>query len=122
MQALLWLLLPLAAASGWWMAQYSEAKKRKRSRAMLNSAYGQGLSYLLNEQSDKATEVLIQMVAVDPDTVELAGAGVEVRGKSNKYMAHEEDVDGDELVDLVVQVATENLDPGSFQDGYAAHG
>jgi hypothetical protein len=56
---------------------------------------------------------------VDPDTVGLAGAGVEVRGKSNKYMAHQEDVNDDGLIDLVVQVATENLDPGSFQDGYA---
>ena len=34
-------------------------------------------------------------------------------------MAHEEDVNGDELVDLVLQVQTENLDTGSFQDGYA---
>ncbi|MHC4741331.1 MAG: GLUG motif-containing protein [Planctomycetota bacterium] len=56
---------------------------------------------------------------VDPDTVELAGAGVAMRGKSNKYMAHQEDVNGDGLVDLVVQVATENLNAGSFQDGYA---
>ena len=56
---------------------------------------------------------------VDPDSVELAGADVAVRGKSNKYMAHEEDVNGDGLVDLLVQVATENLDPDSFQDGFA---
>jgi len=55
---------------------------------------------------------------VDPETVELAGAGVGVRGKSNKYMAHEEDVNADGLVDLVLQVATENLDPGAFQDGF----
>ncbi len=38
---------------------------------MLNSAYGQGLNHLLNEESDKATEILIQMVEVDPDTIEL---------------------------------------------------
>jgi len=56
---------------------------------------------------------------VDPETVELAGAGVAVRGKSNKYMAHKEDVNADGLVDLVVQVATENLDPESLQDGFA---
>jgi parallel beta-helix repeat protein len=57
--------------------------------------------------------------AVDPDTVELAGSNVAVRGKSNKFMAHEEEVNGDSLTDLVVQVATENLDPNSLQDGYA---
>ena len=56
---------------------------------------------------------------VDPESVELAGAGVAVRGKSNKYMAHQEDVNGDGLVDLMAQVATENLDPDSFQDGFA---
>lgn len=57
--------------------------------------------------------------SVDPETVELAGAGVAVRGKANKYMAHSEDVNGDGLLDLVVQVATENLDAGSLQAGYA---
>ncbi len=56
---------------------------------------------------------------VDPDTVELSGAGVAVRGKADKYMAHEEDINGDGLTDLLVQVKTENLDPESFQDGYA---
>jgi lipopolysaccharide biosynthesis regulator YciM len=53
------------------MAQYSERKKNTRSLAKLNSAYGQGLNYLLNEQADKVSEVLIQMLEVDPDTVEL---------------------------------------------------
>ncbi|KPL20716.1 MAG: hypothetical protein AMJ75_11340 [Phycisphaerae bacterium SM1_79] len=56
---------------------------------------------------------------VDPDTVALAGSGVAVRGKGNKYLAHEEDVNDDGLLDLVCQVETENLDPGIEQDGYA---
>lgn len=55
---------------------------------------------------------------VDPDTVVLAGAGVAVRGKGNKSLAHEEDVNGDGLMDLVCQVETENLDPG-LQTGSA---
>ena len=46
---------------------------------------------------------------VDPSTVELAGAPVAVRGK-NKLMAHEEDVNGDGLPDLVVHVETQDLD------------
>lgn len=71
MQILLWLLLPIAAASGWWAALYSQKKAAVRSQARLNSAYGRGLNHLLNEESDKATEVLVQMVEVDPDTVEL---------------------------------------------------
>ncbi len=46
---------------------------------------------------------------VDPTSVFLAGAGVAVRGKG-KLMAHEEDVNGDGLVDLVVQVETQGFD------------
>lgn len=69
MYTLLWLLLPVAAASGWWAAIYS--LKSSSSRARFNSVYGQGLNYLLNEEPDKATEVLIRLVEVDPDTVEL---------------------------------------------------
>ena len=46
---------------------------------------------------------------VDPTSVSLAGASVAVRGKG-KSMAHEEDVNGDGLVDLVVQVETQGFD------------
>jgi hypothetical protein len=56
---------------------------------------------------------------VNPDTVELAGARVGIRGKGNKYMAHAEDVNGDGLVDLVVQVETINFNPEFIQGGYA---
>lgn len=56
---------------------------------------------------------------VDADTIELAGASVAVRGKGTKLMAHKEDINGDSLIDLVVQVTTLNLDPDTFQDGYA---
>jgi lipopolysaccharide biosynthesis regulator YciM len=71
MYTLFWLLLPVAAASGWWAAHYSYTKRRSGARAQFNSAYGQGLNYLLNEQPDKASEVLLQLVEVDPDTIEL---------------------------------------------------
>lgn len=56
---------------------------------------------------------------LNPDTVFLAGSGVAVRGKGSKLLASEEDVNGDSLLDLVVKVETENLDPGTFQDGSA---
>lgn len=55
---------------------------------------------------------------VDPTTVALAGAEVAIRGKG-KALAHQEDVNGDGLLDLVVKVETESLDPGQFQGGYA---
>jgi surface protein len=43
---------------------------------------------------------------VDPGTVQLAGVNVAVRGKSDKAMAHLEDVDGDGDTDLLVQFDT----------------
>jgi hypothetical protein len=45
---------------------------------------------------------------VDPGTVTLNGAEVAVRGKSEKLMAHLEDVDGDGDDDLVLQVDTQS--------------
>lgn len=63
--------------------------------------------------------VSFDATTVDPDTVELAGAYVTVRGKGSKLMAHKEDVNGDGLVDLVCQVATADLDPDSLQNGWA---
>ncbi len=71
MYGLFWLLLPLAAASGWWAARYSDRRRKSASRALLNSAYGQGINHLLNEEPDKATDVLVKLVEVDPETVEL---------------------------------------------------
>ena len=55
---------------------------------------------------------------VDPSTVELSGAGVAIKGKGN-ILAHQEDVNGDGLIDLVVQVETENLNPAELQTGKA---
>ena len=43
---------------------------------------------------------------VNPDTVSLAGASVKLVGKSGKYLCHEEEVNGDSLLDLVCQVYT----------------
>lgn len=43
---------------------------------------------------------------VDPETVFLAGAGVKLAGKSGKYLSHEEDINGDGLLDSVCQVYT----------------
>jgi lipopolysaccharide biosynthesis regulator YciM len=66
---LLWLLLPLAAASGWLVARL-EQKRRARQSFDLPSAYFKGLNFLLNEQPDKAIEVFIRVLEVNSDTVE----------------------------------------------------
>jgi beta-propeller repeat-containing protein len=56
---------------------------------------------------------------VDPATVSLSGSGVAVRGKGSRLMASMADVNNDQLLDLVLHVETENLDPGKFQGGMA---
>ncbi len=70
MQELLWLLLPIAAFSGWLVARRSERKSGDCINPELSSDYFQGLNYLLNEQPDKAIEIFIRMLEVNSDTVE----------------------------------------------------
>lgn len=67
---LLWLLLPVAAASGWWAAKRTAKGHKSAHRTDLNSVYFKGLNYLLNEQPDKAIEVFLRLVEVDNETVE----------------------------------------------------
>jgi lipopolysaccharide biosynthesis regulator YciM len=72
MQELLWLLLPVAAASGWMAAKAAERRSARQARGagVLTPQYVKGLNFLLNEQPDKALEVFLQMVDVDSETVE----------------------------------------------------
>ncbi len=51
---------------------------------------------------------------VDPITVSLAGAKVKMVGKSNRYLCHTEDVNGDSRLDMVCQVETAQfmIEPG----------
>lgn len=66
----LFLLLPVAAASGWWAARRSLQRPHSQQRSELSSNYFKGLNYLLNEQPDKAIEVFVRMLEVDSETVE----------------------------------------------------
>ena len=66
---LIWLLLPLAAASGWYLASRGGAHRRGEPPT-LSKDYFKGLNYLLNEQPDKAIDVFIAMLEVESDTIE----------------------------------------------------
>ena len=71
MTELLLLLLPVAAATGWYAARRSGAKSdTATSPDAVRSRYFQGINYLLNEQPDKAIEVFIKVLEVDSETVE----------------------------------------------------
>src|SRR4030067_256569 len=68
--ALLWLLLPLAALSGWWAARRSMKAAASEGQKRIHPEYFKGLNFVLNEQPDKAIEVFIRMLEVDSETVE----------------------------------------------------
>lgn len=63
-------LLPVAAASGWYLSKRSGERRRHARVSELSSSYFRGLNYLLNEQPDKAIEVFLQLAEFNRDTVE----------------------------------------------------
>ncbi len=69
LEAVLFLLLPLAALSGWWIGR-RQGQARREDNGVLPGRYLKGLNYLLNEQPDKAIDLFIEMLDVDTDTVE----------------------------------------------------
>ena len=67
----LWLLLPVAAASGWLAATAKIKKERSAGpKREIPPEYLMGLGFLLDQQPDKATEIFIKLFEVDSDTVE----------------------------------------------------
>jgi len=66
-----WLLgFPLFFVFGWLAARVDIRQIVHESRALPRS-YFKGLNFLLNEQPDKAIEAFIEVVKVDPETIEL---------------------------------------------------
>src|SRR4051794_15792537 len=69
----LWWLLPIPVlffAMGWVAARIDIKHLLRESRA-LPLSYFRGLNFLLNEQPDKAIESFIEVVKVDPQTIDL---------------------------------------------------
>ncbi len=64
------LILPLFFGMGW-LAARTDIKELLSESSALPQSYFQGLNFLLNEQQDKAIEAFIEVVKVDPQTVEL---------------------------------------------------
>src|SRR6188474_138578 len=66
-----WLLaLPFFFGLGWLAARIDIKQLLTESRALPGS-YFKGLNFLLNEEPDKAIEAFIEVVKVDPQTIEL---------------------------------------------------
>ncbi len=72
MEFQLWMLLifPLFFGMGW-LAARIDIKDLLSESNVLPHSYFQGLNFLLNEQPDKAIEAFIEVVKVDPQTIEL---------------------------------------------------
>lgn len=68
--ALLFLLLPIAALSGWILGRRRSERTSGERVNELSTTYFRGLNYLLNEQQDKALEVFLKLAEVNRDTVE----------------------------------------------------
>lgn len=67
---LLWLLLPVAAYSGYLLGRRGSERSSGERFSQLSQTYFSGLNYLLNEQPDKALEVFLKIAELDSDTFE----------------------------------------------------
>jgi lipopolysaccharide biosynthesis regulator YciM len=66
-----WLLVvPVAFALGWMASRY-DLKALLSESANLPRSYFRGLNFLLNEQPDQAIDAFIEVVKLDPETIEL---------------------------------------------------
>ena len=70
MLELLFLLLPVAAAYGWFMGRNSEKQKELKGRASVTKNLSSGLNFLLTDQEDKAIEQLLQLLDVEAATID----------------------------------------------------
>ena len=64
------MLLPVAAASGWYFASKHYAGSSVKS-SLDHASYFQGLNYLVNNQSDKAIDVFVNLLEVDDESIDV---------------------------------------------------
>lgn len=90
-----WLLaIPLFFALGWLAARIDIKQVVTESRSVPNS-YFRGLNFLLNEQPDKALDAFLEVVKLDPETIELhftLGALFRKRGEIDRAIRMHENL------------------------------
>ncbi|MGY0556831.1 MULTISPECIES: lipopolysaccharide assembly protein LapB [unclassified Lysobacter] len=64
------LLLPIAAVSGWVVGRRGGERHSSTQVSRLSTTYFRGLNYLLNEQPDKAIELFLHIAELDKETFE----------------------------------------------------
>lgn len=70
MLELLFLLLPVAAAYGWYMGRRSAQHDKQEGANRLSRDYVTGVNFLLSNQQDKAVDLFLEMLKEDSGTVE----------------------------------------------------
>ncbi|MBE5214166.1 lipopolysaccharide assembly protein LapB [Pectobacterium quasiaquaticum] len=70
MLELLFLLLPVAAAYGWYMGRRSAQQDKEQESNRLSRDYVTGVNFLLSNQQDKAVELFLDMLKDDSNTFE----------------------------------------------------
>ena len=96
-----WLLaIPLFFGLGWFAAR-GDRSLSTRIPDNLPHAYFKGLNFLLNEQSDKAIDAFVEVVRIEPETIELhfaLGALFRRRGETDRAIrVHQNLVDRTDL-------------------------
>src|ERR1039458_10392922 len=122
MEFQLWMLLvfPLFFGMGWLAARIDINELLSESSALPRS-YFQGLNFLLNEQQDEAIEAFIEVVKVDPQTVELhfaLGSLFRRRGEVDRALrmhhnlVDRADLDDDKRQHAIFELAQDYLKAG----------
>lgn len=122
MEFQLWMLLifPLFFGMGW-LAARIDIKDLLSESSVLPHSYFQGLNFLLNEQQDKAIEAFIEVVKVDPQTVELhfaLGSLFRRRGEVDRALrmhhnlVDRADLDDDKRQHAIFELAQDYLKAG----------
>ncbi|CAM3871529.1 lipopolysaccharide assembly protein LapB [Xenorhabdus thuongxuanensis] len=70
MLELLFLLLPIAAAYGWYMGRRSAQQDKQQSADRLSREYVDGVNFLLSNQQDKAVDLFLDMLKEDSSAFE----------------------------------------------------
>ena len=122
-QNLVLLLLPVAAAAGWYAANRGRGGPGGCSDSMMGSEYIKGLNYLLNEQQDKAIDVFIRMLEVNSDTVEThlaLGNLFRKRGEVDRAIRIHQNLiarsslDSDQRMDAVLELGQDYMKAGLY--------
>ncbi len=114
------LIFPLFFGMGW-LAARIDIKDILSESSALPDSYFQGLNFLLNEQQDKAIEAFIEVVKVDPQTVELhfaLGSLFRRRGEVDRALrmhhnlVDRADLDDDKRQQAIFELAQDYLKAG----------